>query len=400
MLKAKSCVSDSEQTSLERTKGILADLVGFDTTSHKSNLALIEYVSSYLMQHGVTSTLLMDETGKKANLIAAIGPTDRPGVVLSGHTDVVPALETGWQTGPFELDERNGRLYGRGSCDMKGFLACVLAMVPEFVEAQIRRPVWICLSHDEEVGCLGAPAIAAWLAQREEPPFLAIIGEPTEMKLVTGQKGKIAMRCTVHGTSGHSSFAPEHVNAVDFGARIVSLIAERADRFRQEGPFDPDFTVPHSTMLVTMIQGGVATNITPERCSFTFEIRSLPRHDARAELTGIMSEVAGRLVPEMQAMHPDTGVVWEEMFSYPAMGDGTDSMGFLLFKDLMPDWSGKVSYGSEGGVFEQVGGIPSVIVGPGSIAQAHKPDEFVKVTQLEACLGFLRDIAGRLQHSN
>ncbi|WP_422377179.1 acetylornithine deacetylase [Roseibium sp.] len=400
MLKAKSFVLDSNLSPLERSKQILSDLVSFDTTSHKSNLELIDFVADYLEAFGVSATILTDQTGKKANLVAAIGPQDRPGIVLSGHTDVVPALEEGWRTRPFELVETAGRLVGRGSCDMKGFVACILAMVPEFVEARINRPIWICLSHDEEVGCLGAPAIASWLAKRPVPPFLAIVGEPTEMRLVTGQKGKIAMRCHVHGTSGHSSFAPDHVNAVAYAARIVSLIAARAERFRCEGPFDPDFTVPHSTMLATMIQGGVATNITPERCSFTFEIRSLPVHDARAELAGLMTDVAGTLVPEMQDINPATGVVFEEIFSYPAMGDGTDSMGFLLFRDIMPDWSGKVSYGSEGGVFEQVGGIPSIIVGPGSIAQAHKPGEFIEIEQLDKCLGFLRQMTGRLKQSN
>ncbi|MCR4265395.1 acetylornithine deacetylase [Nitratireductor sp. ZSWI3] len=381
---------------IDSAKKHLKDLVGFDTTSRNSNRPLIDHMAAFLRAHGVEPVILPDATGEKANLIARIGPADRPGVVLSGHTDVVPALEKGWTSPPFELSERDGRLYGRGSCDMKGFAACVMAMVPRLVRAELSRPVWLCFSHDEEVGCLGAPAIARWLAALDVPPMLAIIGEPTDMTLVTGQKGKIAMRCHAHGTSGHSSFAPDHVNALEFAARVIGLIADRAREIERDGPFDRDFTVPHSTMLATMISGGVATNVTPDACSFTFEIRSLPDHDARAELDALKARVEREIVPAMKAGSAEAGIEWEEIFSYPAMGDCTGSDGFAFFRDIMPDWSGKVSYGSEGGVFETVGKIPSVIVGPGSIRQAHKPDEFVEIEQLRLCLDFLDRLSARL----
>ncbi|EIM77413.1 acetylornithine deacetylase [Nitratireductor aquibiodomus RA22] len=380
----------------ENAKKHLKDLVAFDTTSRYSNRPLIDHMAAFLRGYGIEPVILLGETGEKANLIARIGPADRPGVVLSGHTDVVPALEKGWTSPPFDLTERDGKLYGRGSCDMKGFAACVMAMVPQLVAAKLERPVWLCFSHDEEVGCLGAPAIAEWLAKREVPPMLAIIGEPTDMKLVTGQKGKIAMRCHVHGTSGHSSFAPDHVNAIDNAARIIAMIAERAGEIAENGPFDHDFTVPHSTMLATMISGGVATNVTPDLCSFTFEIRSLPSHDARAELEFLKTRANSEVLPRMQEKCAETGIEWEEIFAYPAMGDNTSSEGFAFFRDIMPEWSGKVSYGSEGGVFETIGGIPSVIVGPGSIRQAHKPDEFVEVEQLSLCLAFLEKLAAKI----
>lgn len=381
---------------LESAKRHLKDLVGFDTTSRNSNRPLIDHMAAFLRGHGIEPVILPDGTGEKANLIARIGPADRPGIVLSGHTDVVPARERGWTAPAFDLTEREGRLYGRGSCDMKGFAACVMAMVPQLAARDLARPVWLCFSHDEEVGCLGAPAIARWLAARDVPPMLAVIGEPTEMKLVTGQKGKIAMRCHVRGTSGHSSFAPDHVNAIDHAAQIVGMIAARGREIAADGPFDRDFTVPFSTMLATMISGGVATNVTPDYCSFTFEIRSLPDHDARAELDGLKARVQRETVPAMQRQAPETGVEFEEIFAYPAMGDGTGSAGFAFVHDIMPEWAGKVSYGSEGGVFETVGAIPSVIVGPGSIRQAHKPDEFVEIDQLAQCLAFLDRLGGKL----
>lgn len=381
---------------LENAKAHLADLVGFDTTSRNSNRPLIDHMAAFLRQYGINPIILPDVTGEKANLIARIGSADIPGIVLSGHTDVVPALETGWISPPFKLDERNGRLYGRGSCDMKGFVACVMAMVPQLVQTKLSRPIWLCFSHDEEVGCLGAPAIARWLAALEVPPMLAIIGEPTDMKLVTGQKGKIAMRCHVHGTSGHSSFAPDHVNAIEFAAKIMTIISNKAEDIRHQGPFDKDFTVPHSTMLSTMITGGVATNVTPDICSFTFEIRSLPNQNARIILEEIKQRVASEVVANMQKKCSSAEVKWEEIFAYPAMGDGTGSKGFALIRDIIPEWGGKVSYGSEGGVFETIGGIPSVIIGPGSIQQAHKPNEFVEIAQIDECLSFLSRLASRL----
>jgi len=384
-------------TDLSSATSHLRDLVAFDTTSRNANRALIDHVAAYLAEHGVESVILPDETGRKANLIARIGPADVPGVVLSGHTDVVPANEATWQSPPFELTERDGKLFGRGTCDMKGFSACVLALIPKLVAQPLSRPVYLCLSYDEEVGCLGAPSMARYLAELEVPPILTIIGEPTDMKLVTGQKGKIAMRCHVYGTSGHSSLAPEHVNAIEYAARIITMISGKAEEIQASGPFDHDFTVPYSTMLSTMIEGGVATNVTPEYCTFTCEIRSLPEHDAHSVLEGLKAQVEDTLVPRMKAVSPDAGVEWEELFSYPAMGDGMGSPGFELVRDLVPEWSGKVSYGSEGGVFERIGGIPSIIVGPGSIKQAHKPNEFVEISQLSLCLDFLNRLIERLR---
>lgn len=367
----------------------LGALIGFDTVSKHSNHALIDHMAAHFNALGGDVTILLDKTGQKSNLVARFGPADVPGVVLSGHTDVVPADEDSWITPPFEMDERDNRLYGRGTCDMKGFGACVMTAAETFSKMDLKRPIWLCFSHDEEVGCLGAPAIAHYLAAQPAPPELAIIGEPSNMRLVTGQKGKIAMRAHVKGTSGHSSFAPDHVNAVEYAGRIIAMIAARAKRYGIEGPFDADFTVPHATMLTTMISGGVATNVTPDACHFTFELRSISGMDPEADMAALLAEIDTEISTEMTAKTDSCGVEWERIFAYPAMGDARHTAGFERYAGLMPNWGGKVSYGSEGGVFETIGQIPSVIIGPGSIDQAHKPNEFVDLTQLSDCLTFL-----------
>lgn len=380
---------DNAHARLDDAKAHLKTLIGFDTVSRNSNRDLIDHMAAHFAGLGGEITILPDETGRKANLVARFGPADQPGVVLSGHTDVVPVRPENWTTPPFEMDEREGRLYGRGSCDMKGFAACVMAAMHDIGTVDLKRPLYLCFSYDEEVGCLGAPAIARHLKALEVPPSFAIIGEPSDMTLVTGQKGKIAMRATVRGTSGHSSFAPGHVNAVHYASKAIAMIAERARRYETDGPFDRDFTVPHATTLVTMVEGGVATNVTPDKCSFTFELRSIDEAAARADIDALLSEITEALDPEMKAQHPQAGITFERIFAYPAMGDARGTDAFNALRAIMPEWSGKVSYGSEGGVFEVEGRIPSVIVGPGSIKQAHKADEFVEIGQIDDCLRFL-----------
>lgn len=370
----------------------LARLISFDTVSCKSNRALIDHMADYFGDLGGRITILPDETGTKANLIAAFGPEDEAGIVWSGHTDVVPADEAEWETDPFVAKIKGGKLFGRGSCDMKGFAACVMAVAPQLARAALTRPVYLCFSYDEEVGCLGAPAIAEHLAQLSVPPEFAIIGEPSMMKLITGQKGKIAMRAHVAGTAGHSSFAPQHVNAIEFASKAVERISERGTCYEEEGPFDHDFTVPHATMLVTMMQGGVATNVTPDNCELTFELRSISGMDPERDMKLLVDEITREVTSPMEAKIPGTGIRFEKVFSYPAMGDARDTKGFQRYAALLPAWGGKVSYGSEGGVFEKLGGIPAVIVGPGSIDQAHKPNEFVEIEQLASCVQFLTNI--------
>ncbi|MGO1872191.1 MAG: acetylornithine deacetylase [Halomonas sp.] len=366
----------------------LADLIAYDTTSAYSNLKLIDHLDSFFTALGADVTVLPDESGEKANLVARLGPADIPGIVLSGHTDVVPANPKSWQSDPFQMEQRGSKLFGRGTCDMKGFAACVMAAAPAFAHTALNRPFYFCFSHDEEVGCLGAPAIARYLAQLSVPPALAIIGEPSEMKLINGQKGKIAMRVTVRGEGGHSSFSPQHVNAVEYASRVITMIAERSRRYEQNGPFDHDFTVPHATTLTTIIEGGVATNVTPDTCSFIFELRSIDQDAAANDIQMLISDIEAALLPEMQRQSAEAAIEWQELFAYPAMGDATDTDMFTKLESILPERGGKVSYGSEGGVFEIEGGIPSVILGPGSIRQAHKPNEFIEIDQLNQCLAF------------
>lgn len=377
---------------LEAAISHLADLIAYDTTSAHSNLELIRYIEKFFATLGAEVMVLPDKSGEKANLVARLGPADVAGIVLSGHTDVVPANPKNWQSDPFNMEQRGSRLFGRGTCDMKGFAACVMAAAPAFASSELRRPFYFCFSHDEEVGCLGAPAIARYLAELKVPPALAIIGEPSEMKLINGQKGKIAMRVTVRGEGGHSSFSPQHVNAVEYASRIITMIAERSRRYEQEGPFDQDFTVPHATTLTTIIDGGVATNVTPDTCSFIFELRSIDQEAAATDIQTLINDIETALLPEMKRQSADSAIEWQELFAYPAMGDATGSETFKQLEPILPERGGKVSYGSEGGVFEIDGGIPSVILGPGSIRQAHKPNEFIEIDQLSQCLAFFDEL--------
>ncbi|GHG96309.1 acetylornithine deacetylase [Pseudodonghicola xiamenensis] len=374
----------------------LARLISFDTVSRNSNRPLIDHMAGYFEGLGARITILPDETGTKANLIAAFGPEDVAGIVWSGHTDTVPADEPEWESDPFVAQIRGDKLFGRGACDMKGFAACVMAVAPQLAKAKLTRPVYLCFSYDEEVGCLGAPALARYLKQLPVPPEFAIIGEPSMMKLITGQKGKIAMRAHVTGTAGHSSFAPEHVNAIEFAAKAIQQISERGKRYEQEGPFDPDFTVPHATMLVTTTHGGVATNVTPDRCVFTFELRSISGMDPEADMQQVLDGITREVSHEMEQKIPGTGIRFEQIFAYPAMGEARGTEGFARYGHLLPEWGGKVSFGSEGGVFEQIGDIPAVIVGPGSIEQAHKPNEFIELDQLGQCTRLLGNLIGFL----
>lgn len=381
-------VSAQLHTRLDVAISHLGDLIGFDTTSAYSNLAIIEHLRRFFAELGADVTVLPDDSGEKANLIARLGPAGVPGIVLSGHTDVVPASPKHWQSDPFRMQQRDNRLFGRGTCDMKGFGACVMAAAPAFAEGKLSRPIYFCFSHDEEVGCLGAPAIAKHLATLDVPPALAIIGEPSEMKLINGHKGKISMEVTVHGDGGHSSFAPQHVNAVEYASRIIAMIGEQSRRYESEGPFDNDYSVPHATTLATIIEGGVATNVTPDTCRFIFELRSIDQDTAQADMRALITNVEDALLPEMRKLAPNAYIDWQEKFSYPAMGDATGCEMFKKIEPILPAGGGKVSYGSEGGVFEIDGGIPSVIIGPGSIRQAHKPDEYIEIDQLGQCLAF------------
>jgi acetylornithine deacetylase len=375
---------------------MIRTLVGFDTTSRDSNLALIDWVREYLAGHGVASELTFDDTRRKANLFATIGPRNRGGIALSGHTDVVPVDGQNWSTDPFALAEKNGRLYGRGTSDMKSFLAVALALLPEFVDRKLTTPLHFALSFDEEVGCIGVRRMIQALDGRPDKPRLCIVGEPTEMKPVIGHKGKHSLRCTVRGFECHSALAHEGVNAVEAAAEIVAHLKSMARRFRDNGPYDPDFVPPYTTVHTGTIQGGTALNIVPKDCRFDFEFRFLPGADAEGLVAEVKRFAATRIEPEMKSVRPETGIDFEDLTTFPGLAvEAGDEVTQLVLALTGANATGKVSFGTEAGLFQRAG-IPTVVCGPGSIEQAHKPDEFIALDQVRACESFLRRLVDRI----
>jgi acetylornithine deacetylase len=365
-------------------------LVAFDTTSRGSNLALIDFVRDHLAGYGIASELVFDESGSKANLYAKLGPPDVGGIMLSGHTDVVPVDGQDWHSDPFRVLARDGRLYGRGTADMKSFLAVILALLPEIVGRPLRIPIHLAFSYDEEVGCRGVRRLIPRIGDRPDRPVLCIVGEPTEMRPVIGHKGKRSFRCHVRGFECHSALAHEGVNAVEAAAELVAHLKSMARRKRAEGPFEPDYAPPYTTIHTGLIRGGTALNIVPKECSFDFEFRLLPQDDPEASLRELRAFAEARLLPEMQAVRPETGIRFEEISSFPGLDTAVDAEVTRLVAGLTGmNGTGKVSFGSEAGLF-QAAGIPTVVCGPGSIEEAHKPDEFIALAQIAECERFLR----------
>lgn len=369
---------------------ILATLVGFDTTSRNSNLPIIDWIEAYLADHGVSAKRVFDETGTKANLWATIGPDDAPGYILSGHTDVVPVDGQDWSSDPFELTERDGRLYGRGSCDMKGFLACVLAAVPKMTAARLAAPIHIAFSYDEEVGCVGVRTLLAELRDRGQTAEACFVGEPTDMQVVIGHKSKLSMVVEIKGHSVHSSLAPQGVNAVDAGARIALKVREVADRLATGGARDDLFDVPFTTGHTGILSGGTVVNIVPDSCRMEFEFRTIADDDPYALVREVEDYAAAEIVPGMKAVAPAAGITFEERSMIPGLETDADAPAVTLAKKLAGrNDHAKVAYGTEAGLFVDYLGVPSVVCGPGSIEQAHKPDEFIEIAQLDACMAFL-----------
>jgi acetylornithine deacetylase len=378
------------------TRAMIERLIAFDTTSRNSNLELIHYVRDYLADLGVKSELVHGDEGRKANLYATLGPTDRPGIALSGHTDVVPIDNQDWTRDPWRVSEHGGRLYGRGTCDMKSFVAIALAHAPRFLEAGLTTPIHLCFSYDEEVGCKGVRPLLAFLARQPIRPAMCIVGEPTDMKVITGHKGKTSICCHVRGKEAHSSLAPHGVNAVNAAARVVSHLADMAARKAAEGPFENDFDVPYTTLHTGTIEGGTQLNIVPGHCRFEFEFRYLPQDDPQALLAEVKRYAEQEVQPAMQAVDPATGFSWEEISSFPGLDLSPDAAVIELAKALSGgNATGKVAFGTEAGLFDAAG-IPTVVCGPGSIDQAHKPDEFVALEQVALCERFMERLEDRL----
>ncbi|WP_166217384.1 acetylornithine deacetylase [Pseudomonas atagonensis] len=364
---------------------LLRALVGFDTTSRESNLQLIEFVRNYLESFDVPCALIYNEERSKANLFATLGPADVPGIVLSGHTDVVPVDGQPWTLPPFELSERDGKLFGRGTADMKGYIACVLALVPSLVNTPLRMPVHIALSYDEEVGCLGVRSLLKVLEQRPVKPLLCIIGEPTELKPVLGHKGKLAMRCDVQGHPCHSAYAPLGVNAIEYAAELIAELGRLGQQLKAPQHHDPRFDPPYLTVQTGVISGGKALNIVPADCRFDFEIRALPSQDPAVVAQSLKTYAEQQILPRMRAVSEHSAIRFSELSAYPGLATEAQSEAAELVAAFCGSRDfGTVAFGTEGGLFDAAG-IPTVVCGPGSMDQGHKPDEFVSLDQLNAC---------------
>ena len=378
------------------TAEMIGRLVAFDTTSRESNLALIDFVRDYLDRWQVASELVHDAERRKANLYATLGPREGGGIMLSGHSDVVPVDGQRWSSDPFRAQERDGRLYARGSADMKGFIAAMLAKLPDFLARPLKMPVHLCLTYDEEVGCLGVRTLIAALVDRPEKPKLCVIGEPTLMRPVVAHKGSLRLRCHVHGHESHSALADRGVNAIEAAAEIIAHLKSMAREKRERGPFDRGFDPPYTTLQTGTISGGTSVNIVPRECHFDFELRYLPEDDPEA-VTDELKRFAATLLPEMRAVSADAAIAFEETNFVPALSAKEDDEVVQLALALSgTNGVGKVSFGTEGGLLQEAG-IPTVICGPGSIEQAHKPDEFIALDQLRQCEAFLDRLIERVR---
>lgn len=366
------------------TLALLTDLVGFDTTSRNSNLELIEYVIALLEPHRIPFELTHDNDGKKANLFATLGNPHIPGIVLSGHTDVVPVDGQDWSSNPYQTRVDDSRVYGRGVCDMKGFVALCLSRIQSILEADLPIPIHFAFSYDEEVGCLGVSKLLEGLHKRPVLPKACIVGEPTSLRPVRAHKGMLFKRCHVHGKSAHSSMINHGVNAVTAAAKIIAKVDQIQQRIIENGPFDEAFDPPYTSLHCGVIHGGTVNNIIPSHCQFDFEIRHLP-NELHEELFEEVRAYAEHVVQaKMQAVDPQTSIQWHSLAEFPGMDTPQADPLIKMVSDLVAAKApaGKVSYGTEGGRYHEFG-IPTVICGPGDIAQAHKPDEYIDLGQIE-----------------
>jgi len=383
-----------------KTLSILKNLIAFPTISSESNLELIQWIEDYVTAYGATVRRTYNADKTKGNILITIGPADIPGVMLSGHTDVVPVAGQDWSSDPFSLTEKNGCVFGRGTCDMKGFIAVALAYVPKFAAANLAKPLHIALSYDEELGCIGVPSLIEDMANMPSRPEMIIVGEPTMMGPICAHKGKLDVRVQVKGLECHSSLCTTGVNAVEYAAEVISFIKTLARDKVKSGPFDTLFDVAHTTLHTGVIHGGTALNIVPQDCSFAFEIRSLPGDDPQAIFSKIQDYAQTKLEPEMKAIHPDCGFTWEVLSDIPGLDtDPEDQIVHTISQMSGANSCSKVAFGTEAGLFQHRWNIPTLICGPGDIIQAHKPDEFIALNQLRLCEAFIARLLDRITAS-
>ncbi len=367
---------------------ILERLIGFPTVSSEPNIALMHWVRDLLAGAGVEARLIPEPSGKKANLYATIGG-EGAGVMLSGHTDVVPVEGQAWSRDPFRLAAEGGRLYGRGAADMKGFVACALAAALKAARRELKAPLHLALSYDEEVGCLGVRSLIEMLEAAPVRPAFCIVGEPTAMQVATGHKGKVALRATCTGREGHSALAPLALNALHLGADFLNAVRDLQAEIAAGGRRDGDYDVAYTTLHVGKMQGGVQVNIVPNHCVLDFEIRSLAEDDPAA-LIARLEAAAAAIVAPLRDSFPEAAIRVERLWDYPGLGTPSDAKVVNFVKGLTgANGTIKVAFGTEGGLFSSRLGIPTVICGPGSMAQGHKPDEYVSEEQMARCEAML-----------
>lgn len=373
---------------------MLAKLIAFDTTSWKSNLDLIAFIEDYLKGYGVASRIFLNPEKTKANLMATIGPKDRAGIMLSGHTDVVPVAEQNWSHNPFEMVEKDDLLYGRGTCDMKGFIACVLAAVPAFVRADLAEPLHLAFSYDEETGCTGVMSLVEHVQAMEARPRACIVGEPTSMKVVNSHKGIFHLLTRIYGLESHSS-TDRGVNTVMYAAEMISYLSRLAEEMRGRAPQVEGFDPPYTTVHVGRIKGGTVANITPSYCEFEWDFRPMPGSEQDEVLTRFNQHVTEQILPAMQKscggddllkVKVETDLMAHVPTLLPESGSSAETLVLALAEQ---NEVAVVSYGTEAGIFQATGGVPTVVCGPGSILQAHKPDEYIALSELRACDNFL-----------
>lgn len=376
----------TETTSIE----LLEKLIGFNTVSSRSNMELIHFIEKYLADYGIKSTLVRDKVENKANLLAVIGPKEIPGIMLSGHTDVVPVEGQNWATDPFFLTEKDNRLYGRGSCDMKGFIACVLAKIPTIAKIDLKEPLYLAFSYDEETGCTGVHSLVDVVNELAVKPRACIVGEPTSMKVVNSHKGIRHLLTKVYGHENHSS-TDRGVNAINYAAQIVSFLDEIQDEMRGRKPVVDGFDPPYCTVHAGRIKGGVAANVTPNYCEIEWDYRPIPGTDEDEVYNRYIAFIDDVVLPKMRLKSAEYGdVKTDYLAKVPCLFPETGSPAEALVKHLAEaNSTHTVSYGTEAGIFYQKGGVPAVVCGPGSILQAHKADEYIDISQMEACERFL-----------
>ncbi|HRK41547.1 MAG TPA: acetylornithine deacetylase [Gemmobacter sp.] len=378
-------------------RAIFERLMSIDSVSAHPNMDLMLWVKSRLEAAGVAVTLIPDASGQKANLFASTGPEGVPGVMLSGHTDVVPVEGQAWTVPPFALTERDGRFYGRGTADMKGFCAAAIATILKAAQRPLQVPLHLALSYDEEIGCMGVRSLVALLAQAPVKPLFCIVGEPTAMQVATGHKGKVALRATCTGREGHSALAPLALNALHLAADYLNELRDMQAQLAAHGTRDGDYDVPYTTIHVGKMAGGVQVNIVPNTATLDFEIRSLAEDDPEA-LISEMRVRAEALVAPLRAEFPEAAIRIDRLWDYPGLGTPSDAAVVNFVKGLTgANGTIKVAFGTEGGLFSRDVGVPTVICGPGSMAQGHKPDEYVTVEQMARCEAMLEALLLRLE---